>query len=212
MAVRKSRKAVAEYDPLSWLKEDAEVSAISSSETDNLENVGSTKVTNRKRVVKKKSAAKKTVVKKVNADQTKDKTPQQQDNTESTTSPIEGTDFGFFGDDETAQAASENSGNDVIALDSELTIKNVSSFKQLIDDRLLESAELRLDPSDLQKIDTAGLQLLFSLKASLGNSGRQIEWTNPSEVITSAAKIIGMESLLDSDLSRTEQDQGFGFF
>jgi len=95
---------------------------------------------------------------------------------------------------------------------SELTIKNIASFKQCIDESLAQEMEIRLDSSDLQKIDTAGLQLLFCLQKSLRKSGHQIDWVSKSEVVESASKIIGIEILFDNASESIEQDQGFGFF
>ena len=139
-----------------------------------------------------------------------DTKPQQVVKAETTDDLVEGTNFGFFGDDKRAQAEAIDS--DSIVIGSELTIKNVADFKQQIDDSLIQQDEIRLDAAELQKIDTAGLQLLFSLQKSLQKSGHQIEWTNQSDVIVSAAKIVGMESLFESDIANIEQDQGFGFF
>ena len=111
-----------------------------------------------------------------------------------------------------AQPETLNSHCGSIATGSELTIKSVASFKKLIDDSLSQRVEIRLDASELQKIDTAGLQLLFSLQKSLRKSGRQIEWLSQNDVIKSASIMIGMGSLFENDKASIEQDQGFGFF
>jgi len=211
MAVTKSKKAVQEYDPLSWLKEDDKDAPAIAADTAPVKKAIPKKATPKK-VASKKKAANKTAVEKVNTKKIAEEKPQKAVQTESADDLIEGTNFGFFGDDEQAQAETLVSDNDLLVLDSELTIKNIANFKHLIDDHLSQHAEIRLDASGLQKIDTAGLQLLFSLQKSLRNSGRQIEWAHQSDVIVSATKIVGMEALLESDMASIEQDQGFGFF
>jgi anti-anti-sigma regulatory factor len=120
--------------------------------------------------------------------------------------------YGFFDDSpaglETQGAGLDESGQ-VIETGAELTIRSVAAFKQLIDDKLQKNIDIRISSRGLQKIDTAGMQLLHSLKESLAKTHQQIAWEHPSPIINEAAQLLGIPELTGEV---TEPDQGFGFF
>lgn len=110
----------------------------------------------------------------------------------------------------------------VMSPGSALTIKTVEEFKQSIDQRLADDCEIIIDTTDLQKIDTAGLQLLLSLQASLNAQGRGLTWADKNPLIESAAQLLGLPDFFndaaagfgffEDDSTDEKQDQGFGFF
>jgi len=102
--------------------------------------------------------------------------------------------------------------SEVLNLGSELTIKNVADFKKQIEASLAGDSDIRLDPGELQKIDTSGLQLLYSLQKTLAKSSQQLHWVSRNSVLDSAAELVGMNELINAITDSPEQDQGFGFF
>ena len=57
-----------------------------------------------------------------------------------------------------------------------------------------EQAAIVVDGAGLERIDTAGVQLLGSLWKSLVDRGNQPAWKGSTESLRSAARTIGMES------------------
>lgn len=97
---------------------------------------------------------------------------------------------------------------DVISLGTELTIKSVASCKAQIERTLGQGFEVKISAAKLQKIDTAGLQLLYSLKKTLQKSAQVIQWESTNPVINRAANRIGLQDIYEDP----QQDAGYGFF
>lgn len=125
----------------------------------------------------------------------------------------EETGFGFF-DDEIVPSSTEMDDDDVqyelLSMGGELTIRNVAMFKEKLDASLANQKDIMLDPAELQKIDTSGLQLLYSLHKNLDDSGRKINWASNNSVINSAALVLGLNDLLQTSIEESP-DPGFGF-
>jgi len=121
--------------------------------------------------------------------------------------------FGFFTDDENDVLEVENmetlniSKDDAINLGSELTIKTVAEVKNQISSLLTNDVDVVINAEEMIKIDTAGLQLLYSLKEALGETGHHIKWIGTSTVINDSAAIIGMPILAPKTKAAC-----FGFF
>ena len=79
--------------------------------------------------------------------------------------------------------------------------------KNLIDEQIAIGADITLSASTLQKIDTAGVQLIYSLQKSLQKTGQIILWQSESKLINDAANLLGLESLYESS-----ESDAFGFF
>jgi len=139
-----------------------------------------------------------------------DDAPQAGKQTTSSVEKDEEAGYGFFDDNAglTTQEAKLDRDSNIISLGAELTIRSVSTFKALIDESLSNGFDIKLAAGELQKIDTAGLQLLLSLKNTLDKTAQSIHWENSNSVINEAAKIIGLPNLVES----SEVDQSFGFF
>ncbi len=204
MAAKKSKKSVLEYDPLAWLNEEG----------------GDEEP-------QKETAGDKKAVKKMTAKEPAEKSLES--NSEAVkeeAAAIENVNFGFFDAGvnvvETKQASTESDGA-LISLGSALTIKNIVEFKQTVDAGLALNGDITLDSAELQKIDSAGLQLLFSLQKSLRKTGQELLWADRNPMIESAASLIGLSELTSDGASQgfgffeaepeiNKQDQGFGFF
>ena len=95
----------------------------------------------------------------------------------------------------------------MIQLGAELTIRNAAECKTLIDEQLSTGMDIVLAASDLQKIDTSGVQLIYSLKKTLQKTGQSIQWQSESSLINQAANLLGLE-----DLYEAQDSDAFGFF
>ena len=119
--------------------------------------------------------------------------------------------YGFFdeADGSGSQTARIDGESNVIHLGADLTIRSVAACKELIDQSLSSGFDIRLAAGDLQKIDSAGLQLLFSLKTTLEKTAQSIQWESGNSIINEAAGLIGMPSLCDA---AEDEEAGYGFF
>ena len=118
--------------------------------------------------------------------------------------------FGFFDSAEqlTTQSVELDEATHIIKLGAELTIRSVSACKELIDGNLSNGFDIKIAAGDLQKIDTAGLQLIYSLNKCLESTSQSITWVSSNSIINDAALLIGMPKLMESS-----DDEGtFGFF
>jgi anti-anti-sigma regulatory factor len=122
--------------------------------------------------------------------------------------------YGFFDDDqdpgqqETSAVKLDISGQ-VIETGAELTIRSVAEFKEMLERSLAEGNDVCISAQGLRKIDTAGLQLLYSLKLSLAKTNQSIQWVQSSNMINDGAELIGMPPLADAV---ADEGESFGFF
>ena len=121
--------------------------------------------------------------------------------------------YGFFDDDNasgelTTQGVSREDGSNVIDLGAELTIQSVSTCKQMLADVINEGFDIQIDVQKLQKIDTAGVQLLLSLNTTLEKSGQQIAWKGGASLINETAALLGLPALADQQ----DSSQAYGLF
>ena len=75
-------------------------------------------------------------------------------------------------------------------------ISVVTDFKAMLQQSLAGGQAIVLDASKVERIDTAALQLLTALCQDSVTKGVEISWVNPSESLTYAAKLMGLESVL----------------
>ena len=222
MSAKKSAKTLLEYDPLSWLKEDnsekpaaAKKKSVrkktASKKSASAKKAKASKANTKKAAPPKKqaAAAKKTSVNKVAGANIETKQSLK------STDMVEETGFGFFTDQATTSSESVTmtpANGEFLKLGCELTIRNVAEFKQQVEASLASEIEIKLDPSELQKIDASGLQMLYSLQKTLAKSSQQLCWSSRSPILDSAATLIGMGELTNATKALSGQDQGFGFF
>ncbi|MCK5665828.1 MAG: STAS domain-containing protein [Thiotrichaceae bacterium] len=118
--------------------------------------------------------------------------------------------YGFF--DNTDQLDSQSAGLDnstnIINLGADLTIRSVAACKALIDENITNGFDIKLAAGELQKIDTAGLQLIYSLNHTLEKTSQSITWVSSNSIINDAAKLLGLPQLMESP----EDDGAYGFF
>lgn len=117
--------------------------------------------------------------------------------------------YGFFDtSDNLASSPGVDDDSNIINLGAELTIRSVATVKPLIDESISNGFDVKLAAGELQKIDTAGLQLIYSLSRTLEKTSQAITWESSNSIINDAAALIGMPGLLES----SEDEGSFGFF
>ncbi|MCP4433322.1 MAG: STAS domain-containing protein [Gammaproteobacteria bacterium] len=189
MAAKKSAKKVIDHDPLAWLDEEQDSEAAAP---------------------RKKAAGKKKKSARPVSARTKVENKVQAVEESEVPDASENINYGFFQSNNEISESVKNSDStgsaEVVSLGETLTVKTVAECKKNIVDSMTKNAEITLDSASLQKIDTAGLQLLLSLQKSLALTQQQINWKNRNPVIDSAARLTGMTEIIE------EASTGYGFF
>ena len=83
-----------------------------------------------------------------------------------------------------------------LALAGECMISDASSLKQRLAALLDEPLPVTLDITALQRIDTAGLQVIAAFVRERTGNGRLVEWQGAAPVLATAAQLLGLTSLL----------------
>jgi ABC-type transporter Mla MlaB component len=83
-----------------------------------------------------------------------------------------------------------------LALSAECLVAGASTLKQSLASHLDEPQPITLDITALQRIDTAGLQVLTAFVRERAGQGRKVEWRGSAPALTSAAQLLGLTSLL----------------
>jgi ABC-type transporter Mla MlaB component len=79
---------------------------------------------------------------------------------------------------------------------AECTVADASSLKSELA-RLLDDTEVvTLDIGAVQRIDTAGLQLIATFVREREAHGRQVKWQGNAPVLATAAQLLGLSTLL----------------
>lgn len=83
-----------------------------------------------------------------------------------------------------------------LALAAECMVSGASSLKDSLASLLDEPLPVTLDITTLQRIDTAGLQVITAFVRERAGHGRTVEWQGTAPVLTTAAQLLGLTSLL----------------
>ena len=83
-----------------------------------------------------------------------------------------------------------------LALAGECMISEAGSLKQKLAALLDEPLPVTLDITALQRIDTAGLQVITAFVRERAGHGRLVEWQGAAPALASAAQLLGLTSLL----------------
>jgi anti-anti-sigma regulatory factor len=83
-----------------------------------------------------------------------------------------------------------------LALAAECLVVGASALKESLAGRLDEPRPITLDITALQRIDTAGLQVLTAFIRERASHDRTVEWRGSAPALTSAAHLLGLTSLL----------------
>lgn len=79
-----------------------------------------------------------------------------------------------------------------IETDTSLSIFNALKLHKKIVEAYKKYESIEIDLKDISECDTAGIQLLYSLKKSCLDAGKEISLTNPSDAVTDALERMSM--------------------
>jgi ABC-type transporter Mla MlaB component len=83
-----------------------------------------------------------------------------------------------------------------LALAAECTVSDAGSLKERLASLLEEPQAVTLDVTALQRIDTAGLQVIIAFVRERAGHGRLVQWQGTAPVLATAAHLLGLTSLL----------------
>ncbi len=89
-----------------------------------------------------------------------------------------------------------NAGDGLFALAAECTIADASALKGHLAKLLDESGIVTIDVSAVQRIDTAGLQIIIAFVRERESQGRQVQWRGHAPALANAAGLLGLSALL----------------
>jgi ABC-type transporter Mla MlaB component len=95
-----------------------------------------------------------------------------------------------------AAGIEHKTGSGAFAVAAECTVADASSLKSGLARLLDESGVVTLDIGAVQRIDTAGLQVIATFVRERESHGRQVEWRGTAPALTAAAQLLGLSSLL----------------
>lgn len=75
---------------------------------------------------------------------------------------------------------------------SNLTVATAADMHQKLQDALNGSSTINLKADEVEKVDTAGLQLFVALNKELDKSGGKLVWQTPSETLLQASNTLGL--------------------
>lgn len=88
----------------------------------------------------------------------------------------------------------ESSGRVLISFDGEMSIYNVRQIKDSLVESIRKNSGIELDLSKVNKIDTAGYQIIMAAKKEAAGKGKSIRVINPASEVKNIFKLYG-ESL-----------------
>lgn len=81
-----------------------------------------------------------------------------------------------------------------IKLEGVLSIKNITDLKNKLDSALEQKRNVVLEASQVERIDTATLQLITAFNKRLRSDGLKLSWEKPSIVVSEITKILDLEA------------------
>ena len=87
-------------------------------------------------------------------------------------------------------------GNGTFAVAAECTVADAGALKSDLAKLLDDSGVVTLDVSAVQRIDTAGLQVITTFVQERESQGRQVQWRGTAHALVAAAKLLGLSSFL----------------
>ena len=76
------------------------------------------------------------------------------------------------------------------------TIRTITSLQTELAERLDESGPLQIDGTAVDRVDTAGLQLLAAFVRDLRAEARPVEWIGCCDALKKAAQALGLHTAL----------------
>ena len=82
-------------------------------------------------------------------------------------------------------------------LPERLCIADVEAVKASLDSYFAALGDLSFDAGEIERVDSAGLQLLFACKQRADANGRKFSWAATSEELCATAERVGLANVLD---------------
>ncbi len=82
------------------------------------------------------------------------------------------------------------------AVAAECTVADAGSLKTGLAKLLEEPEPVTLDISAVQRVDTAGLQVIATFVRERESQGRQVQWLGEAAALANAARLLGLDTLL----------------
>jgi len=82
--------------------------------------------------------------------------------------------------------------SNTLALAAECTVSDAGSLKESLAGLVDQPQAVTLDVSALQRIDTAGLQVITAFVLERAANGRPVEWQGTAPVLATAAQLLGL--------------------
>jgi ABC-type transporter Mla MlaB component len=82
--------------------------------------------------------------------------------------------------------------SNTLALAAECTVSDAGSLKERLAGLVDRPQTVTLDVSALQRIDTAGLQVITAFVLERATNGRPVEWQGTAPVLATAAQLLGL--------------------
>lgn len=81
----------------------------------------------------------------------------------------------------------------LVQLDEDLTIETAHEFKECLEGLADSGSPIRFDASQVNRIDTTGLQLLAAYAIGANEDGTQFTIESPSATILEVSTLLGMD-------------------
>ena len=98
--------------------------------------------------------------------------------------------------DKTPGAETGHKTDGVFALAAECTVADAGTLKSGLSKLLDDAASVSVDISAVQRIDTAGIQILTAFVLDRMVQDREVEWCGYAPALTAAATLLGLNSIL----------------
>jgi len=84
----------------------------------------------------------------------------------------------------------------VFTLSAQCTIAESAPLQADLSGLLDKDTPITLDAKELQRVDTAGMQVIAAFVRERNANGRQVQWRNTPPTLLSAARLLGLGTLL----------------
>lgn len=95
-----------------------------------------------------------------------------------------------------SSAAANDGAGTVIRLPTDCRLAAQAALKVQLEE-VLHNGDIVLDVENLERIDTAALQLLVMFRRELEGQGGKLGWRGANDVLNEAASLLGLEQLLN---------------
>lgn len=92
--------------------------------------------------------------------------------------------------------SAEPAGEPIIVLAANCSVKDAAALKTSLCAAALDSADVTLDASAVERVDTATIQLLCAFVRDRSSRNQGVTWRGESQALQDAARLLGVRALL----------------